>query len=186
MHNHYQRIIYTSPCGLYRIRERPDAVADLEDLKGDCFNFEASGYTGTREQLAEEEKQFEDLVLREGVFGYVLERWNPSPGVGWEHVDSCFGFVGQYSPDDKSGLFDHYIVEEMKSQIPTPDEDSKISLIYAKTELEKLVPSSEYPMSFQVRDSDGNATKWMSVRAESLEAFKAFCEKTEFGRKGKL
>lgn len=112
------RVIHESECGFYRIVEKPDIYVDIADLKGDCFNFEASGYTGTREELAEEERQFEDLVEREGVFGYVLERWNPAPDHGWEHVDSCWGFVGQYSPNDRSGLFDHYIVEEMKEQIP--------------------------------------------------------------------
>jgi hypothetical protein len=49
-------------------------------------------------------------------YGYVLEKWNPEPGKGFEEVDSCFGFVGQYSPKDSSGLFDHYIVNELKEK----------------------------------------------------------------------
>lgn len=112
------RIIFSTDDSSYRIIEHADLDASLEDLKGDCFNHEASGYTGTREELAQEERDFEDLVNREGVFGYVLERWNPAPGKGYEHVDSCWGFVGQHSPGDRSGLFDHYIVNELKSQIP--------------------------------------------------------------------
>lgn len=111
------RIIYESEDSQWRIIETPDEYVSFEDLKGDCFDFEKSGYTGTREELKQEEKDFEDFVNREGVFGYTLERWNPLPNKGWEHVESCWGFVGQYSPQDKSGKFDHYIVEELKSQI---------------------------------------------------------------------
>lgn len=99
----------------YRIIELPDLHADIKDLKGDCYNFEASGYTGTREELLKEEKAFEDLVNREGVFGYVLEKWNPEIGAGWEHVDSCWGFVGQYSPTDET--FNHYIVKELEESV---------------------------------------------------------------------
>lgn len=112
------RIIFETENKEYRIVEELDEYADMDNLKGDCFDFEKSGYTGTREELAQEERDFEDLVNHEGVYGYVLERWNPEPGKGYEHVDSCYGFVGQYSPGDKSGKFDHYIVEEMKSCIP--------------------------------------------------------------------
>lgn len=105
------RIIWTSADETYRIVEHIDQHASLEDLKGDCFDYEKSGYTGTRDELAEEEKHFEDLVDREGVYGYVLEQWNPKPNHGWEHVDSCWDFVGQYSESDQT--FDHYIVKEM-------------------------------------------------------------------------
>ena len=45
------------------------------------------------------------------MYGYVLERWNPEIGEGWEPVDSCFGFVGRYSLEN-----DHYIVEELSAQ----------------------------------------------------------------------
>lgn len=102
----------------FRILEIADTDYCLDDLKGDLFDFDKSGYTGTREELREEERQFEEMVSREGVYGYVLERWNPSPGAGYEHVDSCWGFVGQYNPSDRSGTFDHYIVDELRAQIP--------------------------------------------------------------------
>jgi hypothetical protein len=111
------RVIFETENKEWRIVEHFDHDADINNLKGDCFDFERSGYQGTREELAQEERDFEELVDREGVYGYVLERWNPTPGKGYEHVDSCWGFVGQYSESDKSGLFNHYIVEEMKSQI---------------------------------------------------------------------
>jgi hypothetical protein len=113
------RLIFETTNKAWRITEHADLYADMDDLKGDCFKFEVSGYTGTREELATAERDFEDLVNREGVMGYVLERWNPEPGEGYTHVDSCWGFIGQYSPDDQTGLFNHYIVDELKSQIPT-------------------------------------------------------------------
>lgn len=103
--------IWTSDNGRFRIMQYPDTDFSVDDLKGDVFDFEKSGYTGTREELAKEEKDFEELAEREGIFGYVLERWNAAPGMGWEHVDSCWGFVGAYTKGDKT--FDHYIVQEM-------------------------------------------------------------------------
>lgn len=105
------RIIWTSKDETYRIVEHADLDFSFDDLCGDCFDFERSGYTGTREELAKELEDFKDLVNREGVYGYVLEHWNPKPNQGWEHIDSCWGFVGQYSPSEPT--FNHYIVEEM-------------------------------------------------------------------------
>ncbi len=106
------RVIFKS--GKYRIVEIEDTEPSMECLKGDCFNFEAAGYTGTREKLAKEEKKFEKLVCDEGVFGYRLEKYNEY--WEWEEIDSCWGFVGQYNQKNK--LFNHYIVEELKGQIP--------------------------------------------------------------------
>ncbi len=113
-----QRIIFESPCGFFRVVEKLDTCADLENLKGDIYNpklIKEMGYKGTAEELRVEEIEFEELVNREGVYGYVLEKWNPMPGKGWEHVDSCWGFVGQFSESDEK--FNHYIVEELKGQI---------------------------------------------------------------------
>lgn len=112
------RIIWVSEDQHWRILECVDTCADLEDLKGDVFNpkgiLEMHGPEMTVETLKEQEREFEDRVQREGVFGYVLERWNPLPDQGWEHVDSCFGFVGSYTPHEE--VFNHYIVEELKGQ----------------------------------------------------------------------
>ena len=47
------------------------------------------------------------------VYGYVLEKWNGEIDKGWEDVDSCFGFVGEY--DEHSN--NHSIVEEFKQLI---------------------------------------------------------------------
>lgn len=105
-------ILYTSPCGNFRITEHADTDFDLEDLKGDSYNPKVNPDIDA-DVLKNEETQFEALVEREGVFGYVLERWNPSPGMGWEHLDSCWGFVGQY--DESSTNSNHYIVDEMKA-----------------------------------------------------------------------
>lgn len=106
------RILYESPNSRIRIIEVPAPDVDLGNLKGDSYNPEANPEIDSK-TLAEQEHEFEDAVNREGVYGYILQCWNPAPGVGWETVDSCFGFVGSYSPDDRSGLFNHYIVAEM-------------------------------------------------------------------------
>ena len=104
------RIIFESKDKRFRIVEHADLDCSLEDLKGDCFN-PTFNTDIPAESLVRQEREFEDLVNREGVFGYVLEQWNPAPGEGYEHVDSCWGFVGQYSETDET--FAHYIVDEM-------------------------------------------------------------------------
>ena len=106
--------IYESKNKEYRIVEIQDEYADMENLKGDTFSAKVNPDLDPV-QLRKEEKEFERLVNGVGVFGYVLEKWNPTPGIGWEHVDSCFGFVGQY--DSRVEIFNHYIVEELKNQI---------------------------------------------------------------------
>jgi len=110
------RVIFQTENAEYRILEYADECADMENLKGDVFNPKVNTDIDP-EQLKREEHAFEELVNREGVYGYVLERWNPEIGAGYEHVDSCWGFVGQYSESDPS--FNHYIVDELKSQIPS-------------------------------------------------------------------
>jgi hypothetical protein len=109
------RVIWESDDSVYRIIEVLDLDADLANLKGDCYEPKLHPDIDP-EELKRQEAEFEDLVGREGVFGYVLERWNPKPGGGYEHIDSCFGFVGQYAPSDRSGLFNHYIVDELKRE----------------------------------------------------------------------
>lgn len=107
-------VLHTSECEKYRILEYVDVDFDLENLKGDCFNPKANPNQDA-DTLKNEETQFETLVENEGVFGYVLERWNPAPGTGWEHLDSCWGFVGSYNPESTNT--NHYIVEELKATI---------------------------------------------------------------------
>jgi hypothetical protein len=104
------RVIWTSADECFRIIEHPDSWMDFEDLCGDTYRPEVHPDIPA-EQVLREKEEFRDLVNREGVFGYILEQWNPAPGKGWEHVDSCWGFVGQYTKGDKT--FEHYIVEEM-------------------------------------------------------------------------
>jgi hypothetical protein len=106
------RIIWESEDQTYRILEILDSHADMDSLKGDCFNTKVNSDIDP-EKLREEEKHFEEFVEREGVFGYVLEHWNPAVGVGYEHVDSCWGFVGAYTPTEET--FNHYIVDELKA-----------------------------------------------------------------------
>lgn len=107
------RIIFEQ--GNYRIVELADTGYDIADLKGNMYN-PAAHFDLDQSQLKQEERDFEDLVSRKGVYGYELESWNPAVGAGWEYVDSCWGFVGQYSETDEA--FKHYIVDEMKQQIP--------------------------------------------------------------------
>lgn len=102
------QVIYQSK--RYRILEVYDEDFRLNDLKGDCFSPEANPGMPLK-QLLKEEISFEDKINKKGVYGYVLEVWNPDVDAGWEHVDSCFGFVGRHSEEG------HYIVEEFIYQI---------------------------------------------------------------------
>lgn len=74
-----------------RLHVKVDDSVSLEDLKGDCFNFEVCGFPYGRSQLAAQERAFEDRVNDEGVFGIVGEYWN---GEEWVEVDAVWGFVG--------------------------------------------------------------------------------------------
>jgi len=106
------RTIYSH--GPFRIVETFDLSPSLEDLEGDIFKPECNP-DKTEEQLIREREAFHDLINEVGTFGYSLEKWNPEIGAGWEHVDSCWGFVGRYEPDND--LFNHYIVDELKRRI---------------------------------------------------------------------
>lgn len=112
-----ERVVFTTPDKQYRIVEMVDTDYDLDNLKGDVFNpkhIDEMHQPGmTPERLADEEKDFEAEVDREGVYGYELQHREPSGD--YEHVDSCWGFVGQY--DKSSKKYNHYIVDEMKSAI---------------------------------------------------------------------
>ena len=109
------RVIYTSPDGFYRVVERATDDYTMEDLKGDSYNPQVNSDIDPA-VLKAEELAFEELVNREGVYGYTLEYWDATPNVGWKHVDSCWGFVGMYNPNDD--MFNHYIVDELKNAIP--------------------------------------------------------------------
>ena len=90
------RVIYQKDS--HRIIEEHDEDSTFEDLAGDSFK---SGCNPTVmiELLLDDAKEFRERIETEGVFGYVLEKWNPDIDRGWEHVDSCFGFVGRYDED---------------------------------------------------------------------------------------
>jgi hypothetical protein len=104
------RILWESKDKTKRIVEVSDTFVDFEDLCGDTYKPELHPEI-PRETILKELEDFRELVEREGVFGYALEVWNPTPGTGWTHVDSCFGFVGQYS--ETKERFKHYIVVEL-------------------------------------------------------------------------
>lgn len=107
-----QRTIFQS--GPYRIIEILDTDYDFDDLCGDIYNpklnTEISPETLERERL-----EFLNEVETVGVYGYELQVWDSNIDEGWTHVDSCWGFVGQY--DANSRIYNHYFVDELKSQI---------------------------------------------------------------------
>jgi hypothetical protein len=109
-----KQTIYETDDKQFRIVEILDESYSMEDLKGDCYNPEVNPDIDPN-TLENEERQFEQRVNQEGVFGYVLEQWNSAPGVGYEHLDSCWGFVGMYSETHENSC--HYIVDEMKATI---------------------------------------------------------------------
>lgn len=106
------RLIYEQ--GPYRIIEIPDEMSIMDDLKGDSFNPKIVTDIEP-DVLKRDELRFERNVENDGVWGYILEKWNPEIGIGWSQVDACFGFVGQYV--EKAESYEHYIVEEMKQTI---------------------------------------------------------------------
>lgn len=57
------------------------------------------------ERMLEGEVETYDQYLRGDVYRFVVEEWDPTPGVGWVHLDSCGGFYG----DDfkENGMLDH-------------------------------------------------------------------------------
>lgn len=105
------RIIYKK--GPYRILEKFDHLYDVKNLIDES------------EITPEEFKKFEQKCYDDGVYGYVLEKWNPEIDTGWEHVDSCWGFIGQY--DEKNEDYDHYIVDELKNQIKDGTNESQVN-----------------------------------------------------------
>jgi len=105
----------------YRITEIPDYIYDMADLKGDCFDPEVNP-DRNKIELKIEEEQFENKVYEQGVYGYALEIWNPEIDQGWQHIDSCFGFVGTYE-DEK-----HYIVDVFLAEIKKELDYENISI----------------------------------------------------------
>jgi hypothetical protein len=94
--------------GPFRIIEVLDETYSLDNLKGDCFN-PIENPDIDADELKKQELAFEREVDNEGVFGYVLQVWNPEVDAGWEHVDSCFGFVGAFNRESNN----HYIFDEL-------------------------------------------------------------------------
>ncbi len=81
-----------------RLRCEPDEHCDMENLKGDTFNREVN--TDIQEsRMAREEKEFEESIERDGVWGIIGEYLNPATGQ-WEHGDSCWGFAGYKDSTD--------------------------------------------------------------------------------------
>jgi len=96
-----------------RIIEVADDCFDIDDLKGESY-VPALNPDIPPETLRKQELDFEREIHYLGVFGYILEHWDPRVGAGWEEIDSCWGFVGQHDPSQEE--FNHYIVEELKNR----------------------------------------------------------------------
>lgn len=96
-----------------RIVRVPDRYYVMEWLKGDCFNPEVNDDIPV-EKLRQEEREFERRVEVEGVWGYLVQKWNPEVGIGWETIDSIWGFVGEdfhgsEAEDEFKALLDWYL-----------------------------------------------------------------------------
>ena len=76
--------------GDVRLRIVPDEHADMDDLKGDCFNRKVNPDV-QESRMQREENDFEERVRSDGVWGIVGEYWD---GSNWQHADSVWGFVG--------------------------------------------------------------------------------------------
>lgn len=76
--------------GKVRILCVPDEMVDYDNLVGDMFTPKYHPDIDL-EQLQKEEKEFQERVDCEGVWGIIGEYWN---GEEWEQADSCWGFVG--------------------------------------------------------------------------------------------
>lgn len=50
---------------------------------------------------------------------------------------------------------------------------------YYKNQLKQLVSNSEYPISIQLTDGDGNRTKNMTLNLESIQVLKDFLQELE-------
>lgn len=107
------RIVHES--GNYRICEYIDECSSIEDLKGDTYNPKVNPEIDPK-LLKVDEEHFEWKATNYGVFGYSLETRCSDPDCGsWKTVDSCWGFVGQYDPNEE--FLNHYIIDELKGQI---------------------------------------------------------------------
>lgn len=76
----------------WRILEHPDTDWVWDNLEGDMFDVGLHSPAIPEERILREQREFRALVEREGVYGYELQRWDPEPGIGWRHEDSCWGF----------------------------------------------------------------------------------------------
>jgi hypothetical protein len=163
----------------YRIIEISDVDVSLDDLKGDCFNPLGNPSINPL-TLLKEELAFECKVESEGVFGYALEVWSGEVGEGWTHVDSCFGFVGQWNRETNN----HYIVDELIAQLgcKLQARQGEALSLYKIIETKYIGPTSFRGSRVKAFDANGNTVtiEWRSelnVDANHAHAAKALLEK---------
>lgn len=72
------------------------------------------------ERMLNGEVETYDQYLTGDVYMFIVEEWDPTPGVGWVHLDSCGGFYGtdwkengilEYLPEDVEHLLDTVEIE---------------------------------------------------------------------------
>ena len=102
------KVIYTEKN--YRVVEDEDYYIDFESIIGDCFCPIAHSNICPK-KLEKEKQEFINRIETDGVYGYRLEKWNSKVNHGWEHVDSCWGFVGAHETEN------HCIINEFKETI---------------------------------------------------------------------
>ena len=73
-----------------RYRVVQDDDWDIEDMKGDCFNPKYV-YHLSAEELKEQEREYDEMLYTEGVWGCIIEEKCEHCGV-WSNTDSCWGF----------------------------------------------------------------------------------------------
>lgn len=98
-----------------KLEVHADDICNMDDLKGDIFNPDRVDHL-TPERLKREEKEFEQQVYNEGVWGIVTKVRCKCCGE-WHTADSVWGFVGDqwmdsgYDIDVKAEALDQIGVE---------------------------------------------------------------------------
>lgn len=83
---------------IYRIVEIRNDEITLEEAKKECIDYDAEGIDSMspKEWRAYEiafKKRFKEL----GVFAFVVEKWNPTPGEGYQDIDESNWLIGDHT-----------------------------------------------------------------------------------------
>lgn len=95
----------------YRFYAEEDSHFMIDNIKGELFDPKVHTDIDP-DLLKRHERELEERIENEGVWGIVLEKWDPAVGIGWEHIDSCWGFVGG---DWKDSGHDKEMLDQMEA-----------------------------------------------------------------------